>query len=158
MTPDEFQDFTADDLKHLNLALRAFPNVAHGLRAVVDVAGRLSFPVEGPDTLREGVASTGVRYGDSDIPIDSLADLMPEYYFPIESEDDFVSKVSDAAQRQREGDGPNLPRAVLMEATAARRGDPPDISDERFFEMTGISRDDSGPAVSGLRRRRPEGA
>lgn len=148
--PAEFEEFTPEELKYLNLTLRRFPNVAHGLRAVVSVTARLSFPVEGPEALREVIAATGIRYGESEIPVESLPDLMPEYYFPIESEEDFVTKVADVAARQREPQGPNMPGVVLSEATASQRSDPPDISDDQFFEMIGRAAKETAPSIAGL--------
>lgn len=154
--PIDFEEFTPEELKYLNLTLRCFPNVAYGLRAVVSVTTRLSFPVEGPDALREVIDAAGIRYGDSEIPVKDLPDLMPEYYFPIESEEDFVTKVADAAARQREPAGPNMPQAVLMEATAEKRGEPPDISDERFFKMIGRVAKEPAPSVAGLAKHRKD--
>jgi hypothetical protein len=146
VTLHEFEEFTPDDLRYLNLALRAFPGVAHGLRA-----RRLRFPVEGAQALREAVDASGARHGGSEIPVEHLPELMPEFYFPIESEEDFVAKVADACGRQREPDGPNLPTVVLMEAKAARRGDPPTITDDEIFRLAGIrTSDPATPSVGGL--------
>jgi len=154
VTSNEFEEFTPDDLRYLNMALRAFPGVAHGLRAVVDVASRLRFPVENARALRETIDRSGIRHGDSDIPVEHLPELMPEYYFPIESEEDFVAKVADACARQREPHGPNMPAVALMEAKAERRGDPPDLTDQQIFEIAGIRPDDRpSPSVGGLAKR-----
>ena len=156
MSPPEFEDFTGDELDYLNMSLRAFPSVAYGLRAVVTVTSRLSFPVEGPDPLREVIAGAGVRFGDSEIPVEHLPELMPDYYYPIESPDDFVTKVADACARIREPNGANMPNAVLREATAELRGHPPDISDEEIFRMAGIRGPESAPSAGGLARRTRE--
>jgi hypothetical protein len=154
VTFTEFEEFTPDELRYLNMALRAFPNVAHGLRAVVDVARRLRFPVEGAQALREAVDASGARHGGSEIPVEHLPTLMPEFYFPIESEEDFMAKVADACGRQREPDGPNMPAVVLMEAKAERRGDPPTISDKEILRLAGIRTDDPAtPSVGGLAKR-----
>ncbi|GIG92097.1 hypothetical protein [Plantactinospora endophytica] len=149
MPNDDFEDFTPDDLRYLNLALRAFPGVADGLRAVVDVAARLRFPVEGADALRAAIDSGGVRLGSQEIPVAQLPQLMPEFYFPIESEEDFVAKVADACARQREPYGPNMPAVTLMEATAERRGDPPRISEAEILRLAGFRPDEDGPASPG---------
>jgi hypothetical protein len=154
MTTYEFDEFRPEELRHLNLALRAFPNVAYGLRAVVSVIGRLSFPVEAAAELREAIGASGVRYGDSAIPVEQLPQLMPDYYFPIESEEDFIAKVADACGRLREPAGQNMPAVVLREATAQRRGAPPDISDDRVLALADIrSGDEARPGSGGLAKR-----
>ncbi|MEO3926238.1 hypothetical protein ABGB07_20550 [Micromonosporaceae bacterium B7E4] len=156
MTPNDFEDFTPDDLRYLNLALRAFPGVAQGLRAVVDVASRLRFPVEEASALQAAIDSSGVRLGSQDIPVEHLPQLMPEFYFPIESEADFVAKVADACARQREPYGPNMPAVTLMEAKAERRGDPPQIDRKQILQLAGFRPDEAQPAspsVGGLTKR-----
>lgn len=154
MYPDAIEDFTPDDLPYLNMAMRAFPHVAHGFRAVIVATSKLSFPVSGPDDLR---AATGdgyqLRYGDSEIPVDDLPQLMPAYYFPIESAEDFLAKVADVCDRVREPEGRNI-ASTLMEATAASPDSlPPDIAIDEIIKMSGLEQGTAVPSAGGLRQR-----
>jgi hypothetical protein len=145
-------DFTHDDLPILNAVMRAFPQVEDGFRAMVELSSRLSFPVESPEVLYRAVAKVGsIRYGDSQLPIEALPTLMPAYYFPIESIEDFVSKVSDVTSRFREPDGPGLTAARLREAVAPRRAEEPTISDHEIRRQADVS---DAPGVGGIRKRK----
>jgi hypothetical protein len=145
--------FTAEDLPVLNAAMHAFPHVRDGFRAMVDVGTRMSFPVESPEALQRVIAEVGpVRYGDSEIPLDDLPALMPAYYFPVDSVDDFFAKVSDVTARVREPDGVNMPGARLREAVAPRRGEEPTITDDEIrqrFDLTEIG----AASIGGIRKR-----
>lgn len=147
-------DFTPDDLPLLNAAMRAFPHVGDGFRAMVEVGKRLEFPVEAPEALQGAIAEAGtVRYGDSEIPVDDLPALMPAYYFPVESVEDFFTKVSDITARVREPDGRNMAAARLREAVAPMRTDDVAVMDDDEFrrrvDLAGLA----VPGVGGIRRR-----
>lgn len=154
MSPDAFEEFTQDDLPMLNATMRAFPHVANGFRAVIGVSNALSFPVEGPDQLRNSIAGARyVRYGDSEIPVDDLPELMPPYYFPIESHEDFLSKVADVCARVREPQGVNMPTARLAEAAAVSRGRAlPETTKEEILSLAGLREGKTAPGVGGVRR------
>lgn len=152
---DDFGDFTADDLPMLNVAMRAFPHVGDGFRAVVNVSSRLNFPVESTEELQKVISDIGgIRYADTDIPIEDLPTLMPAYYFPVESVEDFFAKVSDVATRVREPDGPGMATTRLIEAVAPLRkmaGEAPSIRVEEIRRRVGLS-DTATPSVGGIPR------
>jgi hypothetical protein len=153
MERDTIEDFTPDDLPYVNLAMRAFPHVAHGFRALVTVTSKLSFPVSGPDEIARAAGGHTLRYGDSDIPLDELPDLMPAYYFPIESAEDFLAKVADVCERVREPQGRNL-AATLMEAKAPDPGhSPPNIDVAEIIRVAGLDERAATPSAGGLHRR-----
>lgn len=154
MEAEEFQDFTPDELPDLNRLMRVFPHVAYGFRAVMAAMSRLSFPVQAPSDLSAATSGGyGLSYGASEIPIDDLPRLMPAYYFPIESEDDFLAKVGDVCARVREPEGRNI-TTRLMEATApSRGGTPPELDDAQILEMAGLKGRAAAPDAGGLRQR-----
>ena len=135
-------DFTPDDLPMLNTAMKAFPHVGDGLRTMVDLGNRLSFPVESPEQLQRAVGEAGtLRYADVDISLEDLPALMPAYYFPLESVEDFFAKVSDVTGRVREPDGRGMAVTRLREAVAQRRSEPPTITDDEIRDR--LARDES---------------
>lgn len=149
-------EFTPDDLPMLNTAMRAFPHVGDGFRAMLEVGGRLEFPVESPEALQRAIAERGSpRYGDWEIPMDDLPALMPAYYFPVESVEDFFSKVSDVTARVREPEGRSMGAARLREAVApprARAEEAPTISDDEIRRKVDLA-DVPAPSIGGIRRR-----
>lgn len=151
--PYEIEDFTPEDLPQLNLAMQAFPHVAYGLRALIAVTSRLSFPVSSPEDIARAIEQDYLRYGESEIPVAELPTLMPAYYFPIESPEDFLAKVADVCIRVREPAGRNL-ASTLMEATAPPPDEsPPDMSVDDVMRMGRVSEGPAVPSAGGLRQR-----
>jgi len=151
MSPAEF---TPDDLPLLNTVMRAFPHVADGFKSVIEVTRMLSFPVESPDQLSQAVGNVDLRYGDAVIPVGDLPTLMPAYYFPVESEEDFLAKIADVCARVRAPEGLNLAVSRLIEATApSRGGTPPTISDDEIVSLARLRESPAIPSVGGIRRR-----
>lgn len=146
-------DFTPEDLPLLNAAMRVFPHIGIGFRAMLHIASRLSFPVESSEALQRVVAEIAKDgYTESLLPIDSLPLLMPVYYFPIESVEDFFAKVSDVTSRLREPEGPGMGAARLREANAPRRAEPPTISNEEVMRQADAVAF-TAPSVGGISKR-----
>jgi hypothetical protein len=87
------EPFQPEDVRLINLVLRHYPDVSDVIHAVKHAVSRVTYPVRTVDELADALGGLTIAGGAF-----SLADaerLLPPYYFPIASEEDFVAKIAD---------------------------------------------------------------
>lgn len=148
------REFTADDLEFLNAALRVNPHLAQATRLLKQISSASGFPLNSRDELAKALAEhRELPFGEGSISVEEALELMPNYYFPIESDEDFMSKIADIRHRIEHPDGLGLAMRWAKEVKEPAAGEsPPEISHEAVLERAGF-RDGMGPAAGSLGER-----
>lgn len=148
------EEFGAGDLAHLNLAMRAFPQVAEAAKVLKLVSEKTGFPVENREALLKAIGGHEVPFGGQHVPAETAVDLLPNYYFPIESAEDFLSKMADFRKRIEHPYGEGLTvRLRAAEAPAPEGLEAPRVTDEQLFRLSGFE-PSKGPGSGGLSSRK----
>jgi hypothetical protein len=153
MSRPEFEEFKADDLESLNLALRTSPHVAQAARVLKKISETVGYPIADKESLQKALGDEPVPFGEVTIPAETAVDLLPNYYFPIESAEDLTSKMADFRRRIDFPSGENLAIQWAAPANELPKGEkPPNLSDSEIFERSGW-KPGQGPQIGGLGRR-----
>jgi hypothetical protein len=149
----DFDEFRRGDVKHLNATLRAFPEAAYAARALKLVSDRVGFPIESREQLRKGLAGErDVEFRGERLEVDETLELLPDYYFPIESPEDFLAKIADLRERAAQPDGRNVAIKWAEPGAEPRGKRPPELSHEEVLRLSGWT-EHRGPGAGGLTQR-----
>ncbi len=129
---DEFEE---KDLPLLNPVLANHPGVREPASLVKQISARAKFPIEGLDDLAASLGGPDATFnlGGRTISLAEAREFIPAYYFPISSERDLITKLSDIQSRPssitRVPEAPHPTERIDVKWEAQRVELPPDALD-----------------------------
>lgn len=146
-------DFGPEDLQHINVVLRAFPHAAQSVRMLRRIESTTGFPIKDREALLQAVGDEDVDFGTAKVPAHAAVELLPNYYFPIESPDDFLTKVADLRRQIEHPFGENVSVHLRAAEAKAPDHDPPGLSEKEIHKISGFQ-PGKGPGSGAISQRK----
>jgi hypothetical protein len=150
--------FVPEDLPLINKVLQLYPDIIEVIKIVQLISPKVTYPIQNFEEIANALGSEEVTMslGDQSFNLVDIGQFLPNYYFPIGSEDDLIAKIADiraqlfsSVQVSEETDtvaGLNLLRGEVH-ATPPEGTEPPNISME---EIRAIVEKHTSSAIGGL--------
>jgi hypothetical protein len=150
--------FLPEDLPLINRVLQLYPDVTEVIKIVQLISPKVTYPIQNFEEIANALGSEEVNMslGDQSFNLIDIGQFLPDYYFPIGSEDDLIAKIADiraqvfssvqASEGTETASGLNLLRGE-SQATPPEGTEPPNISME---EIRAIVEQHTSSAIGGL--------
>ncbi|MBF2063175.1 MAG: hypothetical protein IGS39_01890 [Calothrix sp. C42_A2020_038] len=92
-----FQEFLPEDLPLLNRVLQLYPDITEVIKIVQLISPKVNYPIQNFEEIANALDSEEVTisFEDQSFNLIDIGQFLPDYYFPIGSEDDLIAKIAD---------------------------------------------------------------
>ncbi len=156
-----FEPLKTEDLSLVNRLIQVHPDLQDTIAVVKQVNAKGKYPIESFDELAKtmGGDHASITFRGRTLTMADARNVIPAYYFPIQSEADLLAKMADLSKGMPPATAPlktpPLEHSLkLMEATAVKHANlspPPDMNIEEIFKVASFAK--QTPGVGGFAKK-----